>query len=503
MITPMMADFLKALREADLPISPAETLEAHRAAELVGWENRELLRDSLAITLAKSEYEKERFDDCFDRFFAVRNFDTTNVANDDERESGTEEPSDGQADGQGDADQGGEGQGGEGQSGDGGEGEGQNGGGGGQPDEATAQAEAAVLGELSELSQMLLDNDRAGLETRMAESAENSGVRDIVLFTQIGQFTRRIAEGMGLEDLDDDLADLRDAGMAGDRQAEGLGQRLNGLRGRMMERIRDYVEQQLALQAAGKSRRIREELLEQVRLTNIERRDYVMMQELVRKMARKLVVQHSRRRKKSQRGQLDLRRTMRKNAGYDGMIIEPQWRRTKIDRPDVHVLCDVSGSVANVARFLLMFLYSLQQVLPKVRAYAFAGELREVTTLFETRPIEEAVASVLEDFAYMPTDYGRSLMDFRDIGLDDVDYKSTVIILGDARSNYSDPRTEIVRTIYDRSKRLIWLNPEGRMQWGTGDSEMLKYAPNCHQVEVCNSLKHLERIVDRVLRAAL
>ncbi|WP_109796298.1 VWA domain-containing protein [Minwuia thermotolerans] len=489
MITPMLADFLKALREADVPISPAETLEAHRAIDIVGWGDRDLLKDTLAVTLAKSEFEKERFDDCFERFFAVDEFDTDEAerqpANDDDHE-----PSEDSA-GSGLPGEGG---------GEGGEGEGGGGGAGGQPGETPG---GAAPGELSELSRMLLENDRPGLETRMAQSAEVSGVRDIVLFTQIGQFTRRIAEGMGLQELDDDLSELRDAGLAGDGRAEALGQRLNALRGRMMERIRDYVEQQLALQAANKSRRVREELLEQMRLTNVERRDYLVMQNLVRKMARKLVVLHSRRKKKSHRGQLDIRRTLRKNRGYDGMIVEPQWRRTRIDRPDVHVLCDVSGSVANVARFLLMFLYSLQEVLPKVRAYAFAGELREVTKLFETRPIEEAVASVLEDFAYMPTDYGRSLMDFRDIGLDDVDYRSTVIILGDARSNYSDPKTEVVRTIYDRSKRLIWLNPEGRNQWGTGDSEMLRYAPNCHQVEVCNSLRHLERIVDRVLRSAL
>lgn len=486
----MLADFLKALREADVPISPAETLEAHRAIDIVGWNDRDLLKDTLAVTLAKSEFEKERFDDCFERFFAVEAFDTDETAREAANDDGeAPEPS---------ADSGlpGDGAGGEG-----GEGEGGGGGAGGQPGQA--QATPQQMGELSELSRMLLENDRPGLEARMAQSAETSGVRDIVLFTQIGQFTRRIAEGMGLQELDEDLTALRDAGLAGDPQAEGLGQRLNSLRGRMMERIRDYVEQQLALQAANKSRRVREELLEQMRLTNVERRDYQVMQELVRKMAKKLVVLHSRRKKKAHRGQLDIRRTLRKNHGYDGMIVEPQWRRTKIDRPDVHVLCDVSGSVANVARFLLMFLYSLQEVLPKVRAYAFAGELREVTTLFETRPIEEAVATVLEDFAYMPTDYGRALMDFRDIALDDVDYRSTVIILGDARSNYSDPKTEVVRTIYDRSKRLIWLNPEGRNQWGTGDSEMLRYAPNCHQVEVCNSLRHLERIVDRVLRAAL
>jgi len=495
MITPMLADFLKALREADLKISPAETLEAHKAIDLVGFGDRELLKDSLAITLAKSELEKESFDDCFERFFAIQDFDEeTSASNDDHP---------GDADGEdaapSDDSPGGDGmQGGEG--GEGGQGEGGGGGAGGAP---TAAEPSGDLTSLSELSRMLLENDRAGLETRLAEAAEESGVREIVLFTQIGLFTRRIAEGMGLEELDDDLADLRDAGLAGDQAAEGLGQRLNRARGRMMERLRDYVEKQLALQAAGQSRRIREEMLQKMRLTNVERRDFVQMQELVRKMAKKLVVQHSRRRKKSNRGQLDVRRTLRHNQAYDGLIMEPKWRRTKIDRPDVHVLCDVSGSVANVSRFLLMFLYSLQEVLPKVRAYAFAGELREVTRLFETRGIEEAVTTVLEDFAYMSTDYGRSLLDFRDIALSDVDYRSTVIILGDARTNYGEPRAEIVRTIYDRSKRLIWLNPEGRLQWGTGDSEMPRYAASCHQVEVCNSLRHLERIVDRVLRAAM
>ncbi|MDF1721292.1 MAG: VWA domain-containing protein [Minwuia sp.] len=496
MITPMLADFLKALREADLKISPAETLEAHKAIDLVGFGDRDLLKDSLAITLAKSELEKESFDDCFDRFFAVQDFDDeTAASNDDE----APETSDRDADAPSDDAPGGDGmQGGEG--GEGGQGDGGGGGTGGAPGAAESTADPSAL---SELSRMLLENDRAGLETRLAEAAEESGVREIVLFTQIGLFTRRIAEGMGLDELDDDLADLRDAGLAGDGMAEALGQRLNQARGRMMDRLRDYVEKQLALQAAGQSRRIREEMLQKMRLTNVERRDFVQMQELVRKMAKKLVVQHSRRRKKSNRGQLDIRRTLRDNQAYDGLIMEPKWRRTKIDRPDVHVLCDVSGSVANVSRFLLMFLYSLQEVLPKVRAYAFAGELREVTRLFETRGIEEAVTTVLEDFAHMSTDYGRALLDFRDIALDDVDYKTTVIILGDARTNYGEPRAEIVRTIYDRSKRLIWLNPEGRLQWGTGDSEMPRYAASCHQVEVCNSLRHLERIVDRVLRAAM
>lgn len=518
MSTPMLTDFLKALREADLKISPAETLEAHRALDLVGIQQREMLRDTLAVVLAKSEDEKDRYDACFDRFFAFDSFSEQQLRDDAEEGDGDGNNDDGDGadqpreenqvgDGAGQSDaapddssDGMPGQGNEGGDSQGsGEGEGQGAGGQG----IASQAELQRRESLSELSQMLLEGDRPALQARLAEAAQDAGLRNIMIFTQIGQYTRRIAENMGLNELDQDLAQLRSDGLAGDRSADGMGRRLSARREQFFNNLRDYVEQQLALQAAGQGRRLREEMLEKLKLNNIERRDYEMMRDLVRKMAKKLVMLHSRRRKVANRGQLDVRRTLRKNQAYDGLIFEPQWRRTKIDRPDVFVLCDVSGSVAAVARFLLIFLYSLQEILPRVRAFAFSGELREITDLFAGKGIEEAVNQVLDDFAYSPTDYGRSLLDFRDIALDDVDYKSTVIILGDARSNNSDPQVEIIKTLYDRSKRLIFLNPEAENQWGTGDSEMLRYKPHTHAAEVCNSLRHLERVVDKLLRTSL
>ena len=166
MITPMLADFLKALREADLKISPAETLEAHKAIDLVGFGDRELLKDSLAITLAKSELEKESFDDCFDRFFAIQDFDEeTRASNDDDPDG-----ADGEDAGESDNSPGGDGmQGGEG--GEGGQGEGGGGGAGGAP---TSAEPSGDLTSLSELSRMLLENDRAGLETRLADAAEEA-----------------------------------------------------------------------------------------------------------------------------------------------------------------------------------------------------------------------------------------------------------------------------------------------------------------------------------------
>jgi uncharacterized protein with von Willebrand factor type A (vWA) domain len=162
----------------------------------------------------------------------------------------------------------------------------------------------------------------------------------------------------------------------------------------------------------------------------------------------------------------------------------------------------VSGSVANYARFMLMFLYSLEEVMPKVRSFAFSSDLAEVTDLFERNKIEDAISKTLRDYGGGSTDYGQALLDFRKNCLDDVDNRTTIIILGDARNNYGEAHGEVLKEMYDRCKRLIWLNPESRLSWSTGDSEMRKYMAYSHQVEECNSLIHLERVVGNLLKQA-
>lgn len=187
---------------------------------------------------------------------------------------------------------------------------------------------------------------------------------------------------------------------------------------------------------------------------------------------------------------------------YDGMFFDLRWKASRVDRPKVMAICDVSGSVSNYSRFLLMFLYSLAEILPKVRSFAFSSDLGEVTQLFEHSNLEDAIAKTLRDYGSGSTDYGQMLLDFKKNCMNDVNSKTTIIILGDARNNYGNPRAEVLREIYDKSKRIIWLNPEPRNSWTVGDAEMKKYAPCCHQVEVCNSLMHLERVVGNLLRYA-
>ena len=302
---------------------------------------------------------------------------------------------------------------------------------------------------------------------------------------------------MGLADLNQEISNLRESGAI---PARRLGQELKRRRDWLREQVRDYVERQFLLNADVSGKKLREELLRTVKLSNVEHRNFRLIQEIVYKMAKKLISMHSRRKKVYKRGLLNVPRTLRHNMSYDGNIFDLHWKSVKIDRPKVFAICDVSGSVASYARFMLMFLYSLDEVMPKVRSFAFSSDLAEVTELFNRNKIEDAIAKVLRDYSGGSTDYGQALVDFKKLCMDDVDNRTTIIILGDARNNYGETHAEILKEMYDKSKRVIWLNPESRNSWNTGDSEMRKYGTYSHQVEECNSLMHLERVVGNLLR---
>jgi uncharacterized protein with von Willebrand factor type A (vWA) domain len=193
-------------------------------------------------------------------------------------------------------------------------------------------------------------------------------------------------------------------------------------------------------------------------------------------------------------------KTMRRGIASDGVMFNIYWRQIRKEKPQILAVCDVSGSVAAYAKFLLMFLYSLQDVLPKVRSFAFASQLGEVSSYFDEYPVEKAIELVNWKYGGA-TDYGNSLRDFARLALDDINSNTTVIMLGDARNNNGDPALEIMQAIYQRARQVIWLNPESRRVWGSGDSEMLRYQSACHFSAECNNLKQLERIVDQLLKS--
>jgi uncharacterized protein with von Willebrand factor type A (vWA) domain len=434
-MTAMLLDLLRAARGAGVRISTAESLDAFRAAEAVGYADRQALRDTLTLSLAKSLEEKRAFETCFDLFFQ-RGTVTAGEA----------------------------------------------------PD--AAPAEAPHRDGLSPLSNMLLANDQAGLAAAMEGAAGAIGASSITLFTQTNMFAWRMLEQMGLPELDRDIAALRD----GDADA-ATAERLEQARAALGTQARAFMERQLTLFAAAATRETREGALRAVRLSQLDRRDMDRMRALVRDMARQIATRYSRKRWQARRGHLDTRRTMRRNTSFDGIPFHTVWKRTRIDRPTVMALCDVSGSVAAFARFLLMFLYSLTDALSGIRSFAYSNHLIEVSDILARREIDAAIEEVMKTVGFGSSDYGRCLADFAEIAMRDIDRQTTVIILGDARGNRNDPRVDLLKMVSERANRVIWLNPEPRALWGTGDSDILRYEPFCHQVSPCGTIVQLERII--------
>ncbi len=470
-----LVSFIQVLRTHDVRISPAETLDAMTVATTLGYADRSLLRDGLAMTLAKTPEEEAIFLDCFNRYFDQQLADFS--APDPVRT----EPQD-DASGTGDAaDPGAE--------------SGRDPGAGDLSPLQSAATDNASLQALLEapLMQNLVNNDRAELTMAIGRAAEQVGLRNIQLFTQKGQFTRKILDAMGEDQLRAAVIEL-------ERIDSPALVELQRYRDILREQVRDHVEREYLLQADGKARQFMDEVLTTTRLNNIEHMYLHKVHELVRKMARKLASRHSRKRRPLKRGQLDMARTIRRGIANDGVLFNTYWRRVRKEKPQILAVCDVSGSVAAYAKFLLLFLYSLQDVLPKVRSFAFSSHLGEVSSYFDDYPVEKAIELVNWKYGGA-TDYGNSLLDFARLALDDINSNTTVIILGDARNNNGDPKLEILQSIYQRARQVIWLNPESRRVWGSGDSEMTRYQSACHFSAECNNLKQLERIVDQLLKS--
>ena len=450
--------FLQVARGAGLRVSAAEGIDAARAVDLIGFADRTILKDTLGLLLAKTPDEKAAYEEVFDLYFKRDEFAGGNA--DDREES---EPNEASSPSNG---EGGDGTGGQ----------------GGQS-----------------LGSLLSADDRATLATAMEQAAREAGIENIRFFTQKNLYARRILDRMGLRALERDMEAMRQTGTP-----EGLGRArfLEGKVDQLRDAVRDFVERNLILYAKGETEKFREELLKSARLSNLERRDLDRMRILVRQMAKKLAARYAKTRRRRLRGQLDTRRTLRRNMGWGGIPFITVWKQKRIEKPRVMVLCDVSGSVAAMAQFLLMFMYSINEALSDIRSFAFAGSLIEVSDILEKEPVEQAITKIMSLIGFGSSNYGNSFADFEDGWMKHVTNKTTVIILGDARGNRTDPRTDVIGRLSQRSKRIIWLNPEYRSAWGTGDSDMYRYAPFCNLVTVCSTLRHLERAISDILEDA-
>ena len=442
----VLADFIQAIRGAQVRVSVAEALEAHEVVRVLGYGDREALREGLGVTLAKTVDEKARFFAAFDRYFTAEAF--------------------------ADADH--------------------------QDYLATDEGAIALESEseASTLVEQLLRGDRAGLMSSLREAVREVGVSEMTLFTQRGVVMQRLTARMGLDRLDQELAQLERSGQGSSDRAR----RLREGRAYLIDQMKTFVQQQVALYTGASGEALREQALSERRLNKLEEDDIARMTELTQRLARRLARQHARRARRARRGQLDVRRTLRRNMGFDGELFNIHWRRIRVDRPRVVVICDVSRSVSDYTRFLLLFLHSLSEVMDRIRSFTFCADVVEVTDIFDEQPVATALEAAQAAAPVGPTDYGRTLAHLVERHLDAFTPRTTVLFLGDARNNLGDPRADLLKLIGQRSRHLIWLNPEPFVTWNTGDSIIATYQPLCHVVRECANLKQLEEAVNQMLR---
>jgi uncharacterized protein with von Willebrand factor type A (vWA) domain len=441
--------FIAALRHADLRVSPAETLDALAVVNHIGIHNPRLLRDALALTLAKSVEEKRHFSECYERFFNQLAFRTP------AKQSFFKSL---------------------------------------DAAEMLAHLQPHVSPELLAVVEGTIDNRRDGLAHRMELAAREVGLEEISSLREKSSYAGRLAAALGAKELEALLATPPDV-------IEPSLHALNYVRHYLASEARAYVENQYRLRVDASGRRAILEAAIKGNLTQVSPEYHGEVQRVVGRLANTLVKEHRRRQRRASRGALDIHKTLRANLAFDEALFNLVWRRKKREKATVFAICDVSGSVSRVARFLLLLLYGLTEVLPNIRTFAFSNALGEVTALFKDKPIEEAIETTLFDWGKGNTDYARAFGDFRELAIRDLDNRATVVVLGDARNNYYDSKPERLKEISNRAGQVLWLNPESRDSWGEGDSEMLRYSPHCFEVARCNSLTDLERFADKLIAA--
>ena len=454
LIADQLVSFCDELREEGLAIGTAEILDSFAAVEHVPWSDRAQFREALAATLAKSQEDRHLFDRVFDRWF----FRAA------ELEAIEREGIDGEA---GDGNQN------MGEAGDGGE--------------------RIDVDELIEMiRQAIADGDEAAMRdlAQLAVAAfgrrgQGSGV--------VGVDVQRIRRSLGLT-----------PGSSGaDGAAEDVEIDREGLR-RFESHLRRELERKL-IERTGKlppARPLAD--LDRALPTN-PTQDLAAVHRSVTMLKRRLATLDNEHRGRRRGRVVDVRRTMRASLETGGVPLTLRYRPKRPRRPEIYVLCDVSTSVTSASVFFLSVLHALHDSFRKLRSFVFIERISEVTETFERerdfRKISERISQdggVADISGY--TDYGRVWLEFLEEISADLDPRSTVIVLGDARTNGRDPHAAAFARLTERAGRTFWLNPEPRLYWNYGDSVMAAYEPHTTEAFECWTTKHLEHFVDVVAR---
>ena len=310
--------------------------------------------------------------------------------------------------------------------------------------------------------------------------------------------------------VDPDGLMTRLAGEAGPDGPTGLQRRLQlEDHESQMARFRAAVEAEVRRRlvddrgAAAVARTLRRPLPEDVDFLTSSRDQIAAMRTVLEPLARRLAGRLAEKRRHRRPGTLDFRRTMRASMSTGGVPVRPVFRKPHPAKPELFVLADISGSVSTFAAFTLQLAYALRSQFSRVRSFVFVDGIDEVTDALQqaadvveaTRQINASGSGVWFDGR---SDYGHALSTFWDTWGEQVRRRSTVIVLGDARTNYHDPREGALKAVGQRAGHLFWLNPEPVSAWNSGDSVIARYQPFCDAVHECRNIRQLRAFVEQL-----
>lgn len=442
-----------ALRAHGVRIGTGETVDAAQAMETLGLADRELLREGLAATLLHSTGQRRVFDPVFDMYFP--------------RLVGAP-MSPGQE----------------------------------------SDAPAVDRDELRDrLAAALTAGDQAMLARLAIEAVEGFGGYGSSPGSD-GWSSYQTLDQLRPQTL---LARVRDSVRGQQAAGAGFADRL------LEDEIRRRIEAFRALVATEARRRVaerrgRDEIARRAVAPTADRVDFLFagrdrlaeLRRAVQPLARKLATRLAARRRRAARGTIDLRRTLRGSLSTGGVPMRPVLRRRRPVRPELVLLCDVSGSVAGFSDFTMLLVQALHDQFSKVRVFAFVNRIDEVTGLLVHGAADpEGLGARIRSEATLTgwhgsSDYGVAFGEFAERYVDAVGPCTTVFVLGDARTNMGDPNLAAVRRFSERARRVYWLNPEQRSQWGTGDSAAPEYAELVEMHE-CRNVRQLSGLIGRLL----
>lgn len=462
----LLDEFLWVLRREGFEISPATAILAVQAAELVGFGDRRAFSGALMAVLVERASERARFLACFDRFFSKGRPPASDFWSR-LREGGFDES------------------------------------------ELSAlrellDAAAGLRGPGDVLGLAVLAGDEGAFEQLLFSAGVARMLAPMQSPSQAGFYTQRVLEKAGIPSAGSTLRRLRRAlcEALGEERGDALFDALKNELDRMRRRVREQVETNLARKLSDSFgaehpasrmdkpfQELSPEEMEEVRIA-------------VRALAERLRGAEHVRRRRARRGHIDPHRTLRKSLQTGGVPFVPIRRAKRRDKAQLMILCDVSESVRHAAHFMLEFVAVCHELFKKTRTFVFVSDIAETTPLFERMPAPAALFRIARGDVVNTahnSNYGRVFRSFEERFARDIDRRTTLVVLGDGRTNYFPDEAQTLRRLRDRAGSLLWLCPEEPLRWGSGDSAMLRYLAVSTKVLCARTARELEAAAREVV----